>query len=177
MQTDIWLKQFLMWFAGLWITMRRVWWQKLDGRTAVLESPHQHQWEEIFFFLTESEIEPQGSWMDLVRSSKEAGSGLLSHLKAREWNCLHTHRDKVIRQVLEQHWLPCILMCSLAHLDFSSIPGEVGTCQASDMTALLISTLCSGPPWLYFSFQLYWDMTDIQRCVSFKAWDVMYWYT
>ena len=129
------------------------------------------------FFLTESEIEPQGSWMDLVRSSKEAGSRLLSRLKGRKWNCLHTLRDKVIRQVLEQHWLPCILIYSLAHLDFSSIPGEVGTSQASDMTALLISTLCSGPPWRYFSFQLYWDMTDIQHCVSFKAWDVMCWYT
>lgn len=111
------------------------------------------------FFLTESEIEPQGSWMDLVRSSKEAGSRLLSRLKRRKWSCLHIHRDKVIR--LEQHWLPCILIYSLSHLDFSSILGEVGTSQASDMTVLLISTLCSGPPWLYFSFQLYWDMTDI----------------
>ena len=136
MKTDIWLKQFLMWFAGLWITMRR-----------------------NLFFLTESEIEPQGSWMDLVRSSKEAGSRLLSRLKRRKWNCLHIHRDKVIR--LEQHWLPWILIYSLSHLDFSSILGEVGTSQASDMTVLLISTLCSGPPWLYFSFQLYWDMTDI----------------
>ena len=176
MQTDIWLKQFLMWFAGLWITMRGVWQQKLDGKTAVLRLPTSTN-EKKSFFLTESEIEPHGCWMDLVRSSKVAGRRLLSHLKGGTWNCLHTYRDKVIRQLLEQCWLPCILIYSLANLDFSSIPGEVGTSQASDMTVLLISTFCSGLPWLYFSFQLYWDMTDIQHCVSFKAWEVMWWNT
>ena len=165
-----------MWFAGLWITMRGVWQQKLDGKTAVLRLPTSTN-EKKSFFLTESEIEPHGCWMDLVRSSKVAGRRLLSHLKGGTWNCLHTYRDKVIRQLLEQCWLPCILIYSLANLDFSSIPGEVGTSQASDMTVLLISTFCSGLPWLYFSFQLYWDMTDIQHCVSFKAWEVMWWNT
>lgn len=155
----------------------KVWWQKLDGRTAVLESPHQHQWEEIFFpdrvrnwatgKLNGSGEEQQGS----------RGSGLLSHL-AREWNCLHTHRDKVIRQVLEQHWLPCILMCSLAHLDFSSIPGEVPE-LVKHLTWLpsLFLLFVVDPPWLFIFLSALLRYDWHNAVCKFKAWDVMYWYT
>lgn len=127
--------------------------------------------EKRFFSLTDWEIEMQERWLRQVRrirgsrewvaESPQRWEVKLSSRPHRQWD------NAVARTALTAQYL-ILLSCSPA-LYFPCRERWGLDEQASSATVLLMSAFYYRPAWLYFFFQVFWDVIDIQHCVSSKC--------